>query len=203
MAVNKVELNTADGKEILIDLTGDTVSPETLAEGVTAHNASGEVITGTMPMSRGEYDITSTTNADGTQNLAIVDAGSGSTEPLLKQLDVWENGQYTPSPPYVGFNVVNVGVTPTIETVSITVIDEHPSTMMGMNVVYVNSQGAFGYATLAPGCRMSLTVMKDTFVAFESFESTGTIESSNPYTWLFSDKSVWCVSDGQTYTRKA
>jgi hypothetical protein len=45
MAVSKVEL--AHG-EVLIDLTNDSVTPETLAEGVTAHDASGAVITGTM-----------------------------------------------------------------------------------------------------------------------------------------------------------
>lgn len=45
MAVSKVELA---GGEVLIDLTEDTVTPETLAEGVTAHNAAGEPITGTM-----------------------------------------------------------------------------------------------------------------------------------------------------------
>ena len=43
MAVNKVALND----EIVIDLTGDTVTPETLDTGITAHNASGNVITGT------------------------------------------------------------------------------------------------------------------------------------------------------------
>lgn len=32
---------------VLIDLTGDTVTPEDLAYGVTAHDKSGEVITGT------------------------------------------------------------------------------------------------------------------------------------------------------------
>lgn len=48
MAVNKVVYNTKNGAEILIDLTSDTVTPETLAEGVTAHDASGEVITGTL-----------------------------------------------------------------------------------------------------------------------------------------------------------
>ena len=43
MAINKViyQGNT------LIDLTNDTVTPEALAEGVTAHSKSGEVITGT------------------------------------------------------------------------------------------------------------------------------------------------------------
>lgn len=33
--------------ETLIDLTNDTVTPDTLAKGVTAHNKAGNVITGT------------------------------------------------------------------------------------------------------------------------------------------------------------
>jgi YD repeat-containing protein len=48
MAVNKVVYNTKNGAEVLIDLTGDSVTPETLAEGVTAHDAKGEIITGIM-----------------------------------------------------------------------------------------------------------------------------------------------------------
>lgn len=56
MAVNKV---IYDGST-LIDLTQDTVTPETLAEGVTAHDKSGALITGTMtgggePDPRGQY----------------------------------------------------------------------------------------------------------------------------------------------------
>lgn len=43
MAVNKVEING----QVAIDLTQDTVTPETLKKGVTAHSASGEKITGT------------------------------------------------------------------------------------------------------------------------------------------------------------
>ena len=46
MAVNKV---VDVGGNTLVDLTGDTVTPETLAEGVTAHNSAGVQITGTMP----------------------------------------------------------------------------------------------------------------------------------------------------------
>jgi hypothetical protein len=38
------------GGETLIDLTGDSVTPETLAEGVTAHDASGEEIYGAMSL---------------------------------------------------------------------------------------------------------------------------------------------------------
>lgn len=47
MAINKVVYNTENGAETLIDLTGDTVAEDTLAEGVTAHNSMGEVIIGT------------------------------------------------------------------------------------------------------------------------------------------------------------
>lgn len=42
MAINKINY----GNETLIDLTEDTVTADTLAEGVTAHNAQGERITG-------------------------------------------------------------------------------------------------------------------------------------------------------------
>lgn len=49
MAVNKVVYNG----ETLVDLTNDTVTSETLAEGVTAHDASGAVITGTMTQGGG------------------------------------------------------------------------------------------------------------------------------------------------------
>ena len=44
MAVSKVVY----GNQTLVDLTGDTVTADTLAEGVTAHNARGEEIVGTM-----------------------------------------------------------------------------------------------------------------------------------------------------------
>lgn len=45
MANNKVQLS--DGT-VLLDLTGDTVTPETLMAGVIAHNAAGERIVGTV-----------------------------------------------------------------------------------------------------------------------------------------------------------
>lgn len=45
MAANKVVLR---GGDTLIDLTGDTVTPEQLAKGITAHDASGAQITGSL-----------------------------------------------------------------------------------------------------------------------------------------------------------
>lgn len=44
MAVNKVIF----GNRTLMDLTGDTVTADKLLDGITAHNKSGTVITGTM-----------------------------------------------------------------------------------------------------------------------------------------------------------
>lgn len=52
MAVNKVALNG----EAKLDLTADTVTPETLLKGMTAHNAAGELITGVYePMNIKQY----------------------------------------------------------------------------------------------------------------------------------------------------
>ena len=52
MAVNKVALNG----EVKLDLTADTVTPETLLKGTTAHNAAGELITGVYePMTIKQY----------------------------------------------------------------------------------------------------------------------------------------------------
>ena len=48
MAVNKVVYGTT----VLVDLTGDTVTEDTIKEGVTAHGANGEPITGTMKTAR-------------------------------------------------------------------------------------------------------------------------------------------------------
>ena len=49
MAVNQVII----GDEVKLDLTGDTVSENNLLAGVTAHNAAGEPIVGTMAASGG------------------------------------------------------------------------------------------------------------------------------------------------------
>lgn len=49
MAVNKVVIND----NTVLDLTGDTVTPSDLREGVTAHDATGIQITGTRPATSG------------------------------------------------------------------------------------------------------------------------------------------------------
>lgn len=54
MAVNKVIY----GGNVLIDLTGDTITPDKLADGVKAHDASGAQITGTNTYDADTQDAT-------------------------------------------------------------------------------------------------------------------------------------------------
>ena len=54
MAYNKVVY----GAQVLIDLTADTVDPEHLLLGKTAHDQSGEVITGTCSYDADTGDAT-------------------------------------------------------------------------------------------------------------------------------------------------
>ena len=54
MAYNKVVY----GSKVLIDLTGDTITPDKLASGVTAHDKSGEAITGTNTYDSNTQDAT-------------------------------------------------------------------------------------------------------------------------------------------------
>ena len=51
--VNKVVFNN----EVLVDLTGDTVTAGSLKKGVTAHDKTGEIITGTLDQSEEIDDI--------------------------------------------------------------------------------------------------------------------------------------------------
>ena len=64
MAVNKVVMNTANGAETLIDLTGDNVTSDSLVVGFTAHDKSGGVIDGANPYVKAETDATVNDQAD-------------------------------------------------------------------------------------------------------------------------------------------
>lgn len=62
MGVSKVIYNTENGAEVLMDLTGDTVTPDKLARGATAHGADGNLITGTAT----EVNVVQTTGSSTT-----------------------------------------------------------------------------------------------------------------------------------------
>jgi hypothetical protein len=54
MGANFVQI----GDEVVVDLTSDSVTPDKLASGVTAHDKSGNKITGTMSARSKTYEIT-------------------------------------------------------------------------------------------------------------------------------------------------
>lgn len=45
MANNKIQLSNGT---VLLDVSGDSVTPDKMVSGITAHNAAGERITGTI-----------------------------------------------------------------------------------------------------------------------------------------------------------
>lgn len=77
--VNKVTINGVTK----LDLTADTVAPETLKSGVTAHDKSGAPITGTMvaknnqaskaysAISNGTFSITPDSGYDGMEKVVL------------------------------------------------------------------------------------------------------------------------------------
>lgn len=88
MAVNKVEINGV----VTLDLTADTVTAAKLAHGETAHDASGELITGTMAVpqlqivvttsagatvtaTKGSKTVSGTADASGNCTLVVDEAG--------------------------------------------------------------------------------------------------------------------------------
>lgn len=70
MAVNKVEVNG----ETKLDLTQDTVTPENLLSGATAHNAAGRQISGAVAPVR--YDVAQDLTSD-QKNQARDNIGAG------------------------------------------------------------------------------------------------------------------------------
>lgn len=94
MAVNKVALNG----EVKLDLTADTVTPETLLKGTTAHNAAGELITGMYePMTIKQYTGTLlasgwAADAHGYQAQTIVITGLKASYDVDPQWDVALSG---------------------------------------------------------------------------------------------------------------
>lgn len=91
MAVNKVVIND----KIALDLTGDTVTPSDLVEGVTAHDATGMQITGTRPATGGTDTSDATaTEEDIARNKTAYVQGKKITGKLYeyvkgKKLEMW------------------------------------------------------------------------------------------------------------------
>lgn len=97
MAINKIEFDST----ILIDLTGDTVTKATLAQGIVAHDKSGNQIVG-------EFVTTNGSVSQDDDGYIVLNDGDGSGTPLVP-LTVTQNGTYT-APSNTGYTPVTVSV---------------------------------------------------------------------------------------------
>lgn len=91
MKVNKVVISTPNGEEVLLDLTKDTVTPDTLADGETAHDASGDAIIGaafgailTVEEVFEGVKITAT-NKDSTSTAILKNGTDGTAVPMMTE----------------------------------------------------------------------------------------------------------------------
>lgn len=83
MGVSKVEIMENGTARTIMDLTGDTVSPEALAEGYTAHNATGEPIHGEMKTTTvlyTEQNLTTEQKAQARDNIGAASISYGVCE---------------------------------------------------------------------------------------------------------------------------
>ena len=80
MAANKIVMNTENGEMVLMDLTGDTVTPETLAEGVVAHDASGQQIVGIAPTVETDPTVPSWAKASTKPSYTKSEVGLGNVD---------------------------------------------------------------------------------------------------------------------------
>lgn len=146
--ISKIILDTDAGERVLVDLTGDNVTADSLVTGYTAHGADGEIVEGANP-----YELEATNTEVGTQTDLIAQiqtalegkaaggsGGSGKPE-QEKTVDITENGAHTVAP--------DAGYTMSKVTVNVEVPDV-PAVVEELNVTengtYEPSTGVDGFS---------------------------------------------------------
>ena len=102
---NKVQVVRNGATETLIDLTSDTVTPASLAQGYTAHDASGAPIVGTAS---GGGTEAGTVYQDG-EGFIVLDDDAPSGRITVEPLSITTNGTYT-APTGKAYTPVTVNV---------------------------------------------------------------------------------------------
>lgn len=88
---------------VLLDLTGDTVTPETLGKGVTAHDRSGEPIVGTM---EGDTALPIEVATEAEMTALLETAEVGSVYKYTGTTGTYENGAlYVVESAFINFTV--------------------------------------------------------------------------------------------------
>ena len=186
MAVNKVVYGTT----VLVDLTGDSVTPDKLAKGETAHDAAGEPITGTMEPGIDTSDATATAGEILKNKTAYV-KGKKVTGTL----------RYYPESP----SIYSYGyITGDIENVSVMTYREQEylkitSSNIENPVAYLkNSQVYCGTLLSNLGDAAASDVAEGkTFTSINGLKVTGTAKSSTP---TLQEKTITPSSAEQTVT---
>ena len=111
--ISKIILDTDAGERVLVDLTGDNVTADSLVVGSVAHGADGEIVEGANP-----YELEATNTEVGTQTDLIAQiqaalegkAAGGTGKPEQeKSEEITENGKRTITP-YEGYTLSKVTV---------------------------------------------------------------------------------------------
>lgn len=185
MAVNKIALNTDDGEQVLVDLTGDSVSEGKLFEGETAHAANGEKIVGTFTL-ESEMSEQDTLIEQIKTALDGKAAGNAALPTLEKSVDITENGvvELTPESYNTELQQNNtelqsilaaVNALPdaggggNVETCTVEILTDAPTT--GSKVYYSSANMVAGTGTMTPVDWMTgrtFTVAKGTILVVDA-----------------------------------
>ena len=96
MAINKIVLNTDDGEQVLVDLTGDNVKADALVVGHTAHGADGEPVEGANPYELETTDAEVQTQSDLIEQIqtALVGKAAGGGINPAGTIEITSNGTH-------------------------------------------------------------------------------------------------------------
>ena len=186
MAVNKVVYGTT----VLVDLTGDSVTPDKLAKGETAHDASGDPITGTMESGIDTSDATATAGKILKGETAYVKG-----KKVTGTIRYYPNGPATTSGGDLTDDIANVGVVKYREQEYLRI----KSSKIVDPVAYLkDSQFYCGTLLSNLGDATAADVAEGkTFTSSAGLKVTGTAKSSDP---TLQSKSVTPSESAQTVT---
>lgn len=174
MAVNKIVLNTDDGEQVLVDLTGDSVSEGTLFEGETAHAANGEKIVGTFTleseMSEQDTLIEQIKTAlEGKASVDITDNGVVEVTPNSYNAELQQNNTELQSILAAVNALPDAGGGGSVETCTVEILTDAPAA--SSNVYYSSANMVAGTGTMTPMDWMmgkTFTVAKGTILVVDA-----------------------------------